>query len=90
MNPALSSLVAGKVSVEESLVVNVHGPKHLFTERDARRILKALRTKGDPTSFPHRYRIRFHYIFLEYLRTGARLGLSYKVRFSRPVYNENS
>jgi hypothetical protein len=72
------------------------GQKHLFTERDARRILKALWTKDDPIFIPHRYRIQFHYIFLEYLRTGARLGaffsggLRYNVHFSWPVYDEDS
>jgi hypothetical protein len=82
--------------VEEDLIVNVYRPKHLCTERDARRILKVFWTKDDPIFIPHRYRIQFYYIFLEYLRTKAQLStffigdFRYEIRFSRPVYNEDS
>ena len=72
---------------KEGLVANIKRPKHNFTERDARRILKTPWTKDDPIFIPHRYRLQFHYIFIEFLRTGARLGafftggLRYEVRF---------
>ena len=76
-------------------MVNIKRPKHNFTERDARRILKAPWTKDDPIFIPHRYRIQFHYIFIEFLRTGARLGtfftggLRYKVRFFQLTYGQH-
>jgi len=52
----------------------VRRPKHLFTERDARRLLRTPWTEDDPIFIPERYRIQFHYIFLEFCWTGARLG----------------
>jgi len=70
---------------EEGLVVNIKRAKHLFTERDARRLLKAPWTEDDPIFIPQRYQVQFNFIFLEFCWTGARLGafftggLRYKV-----------
>jgi len=55
-------------------VVNIRRPKHLFTERDARRLLKTPWTQDDSTFITERYRIQFNFIFLEFCWTGARLG----------------
>jgi hypothetical protein len=66
-------------------VVHIEKLKHLFIKRDARRVLRTPWTEDDPIFIPQRYRIQFHYIFLEFRRTGARLsafftgGLRYRV-----------
>jgi hypothetical protein len=75
------------VLVEEGVVAAINRLKQNFTERDAHRVLKCPWTQDLPIFLPYRYRIQFHYILLEYCRTGARLnafftgGLRYEVRF---------
>jgi Protein of unknown function (DUF3435) len=73
-----------KVLTVEGLVVNVHQPKHNFTNTDLTRILLALWTQDDLIFIPERYRVQFTFIFRVYCWTGARLsafftgGLRYK------------
>jgi len=55
-------------------VVHIEKPKHLFTKRDARRVLRTPWTEDDPIFIPQCYRVQFHYIFLEFCWTGARLS----------------
>jgi hypothetical protein len=72
-------------------VVNIRRPKHLFTERDLNRLLRTPWTEDDPIFIPQRYRIQFHYIFLEYCWTGARVfafftgGLRYGIYYCQLI-----
>jgi hypothetical protein len=76
-------------------VVSIRRPKHPFTERDARRLLRTPWMQDDPIFVPECYRIQFNFIFLEYCGTGARLGvfftggLRHKVRFLQPVREQD-
>jgi hypothetical protein len=56
----------GPKNLDQGEVVYVKRPKHLFTKRDARRVLRTPWIEDDPIFIPQRYRVQFHYISLEF------------------------
>ena len=62
---AMTSPVGPK-SPLKGVVADITRPKYLFTERDVVCLLRTPWTEDDSILIPQRYRVQFHYVFLEH------------------------
>jgi len=85
--------------VEEGVLSATRKPKYNFKLRDFERAILAFWTTDDPFFMSGRYCVKFHFITLQFLCTGARIssftpaspdkvgrGLRYKVRAVTGIY----